>query len=193
MNNTFLKVASILFFVLCVLVALPWMKEMLKGKGSETLSQENVSVNLANFTENSVDRISMKQKDKDEVVLEKSGEEWKVGSDIADKEKVALLFRSFSTLKIREMVSKNESNFKKFGVTKEDGIRCVLREKNGKEHIFYVGNAGMIPQEFFLRKDTIKNAYSVSGNARDFFMKDSAYWKKSEETKTEAKEKTDVQ
>ncbi len=188
MNNTFLKVASGIFVVLIVVALVPWLGDLLKGKGNEATVPANTSVNLAAFTENSVDRIAMKQKDTDEVVLEKSGEDWKIGADIADKEKVAGLFQAFSKLEIREMVSKNEDNFKKFGVTKDEGIRLVIREKNGKEQVFYAGNPGAIPQEFSFRKDGIKNTYSVRGTLRDLLTKDGAYWKKSEESKTETKE-----
>ena len=191
MNNTFLKVASGIFVVLIVLALVPWLGDLLKGKGNEATVPTNTSVNLAAFTESSVDRIAMKQKDTDEIVLEKSGEDWKIGADIADKEKVAGLFQAFSKLEIREMVSKNEDNFKKFGVTKDEGIRLAIREKNGKEQVFYAGNPGAIPEEFSFRKDGIKNTYSVRGALRDLLTKDGAYWKKSEESKTETKQTTD--
>ncbi len=179
MNNTFfLKVASGVFLVLFVLAITPWIGDLLKGKGNDALSGANVSVNLSSFTENSVDRIAIKNKNKDEIAIELSGSDWKVGSDLADKDKITALFQSFAQLKVSEMVSKNEGNFKKFGVTKEDGIQLTLREKNGKDQIFYIGNAGDVPQEFFIRKDGIKNAYSVNGSLRDLLTKDVTYWKK---------------
>lgn len=186
MNNVFLKVAVGIFLTLLIIAVFPSIYEAIFGGKDTKTMNENVSVNLASFTENSVDRVSAQKKDAPEIVLEKSGEEWKIGSDLADKEKIATLFRAFSGLEIREMVSKNEDNFKKFGVTKDDGIRLAIREKNGKEHIFYVGNAGAIPQEFSLRKDGIKNTYSVKGTLRDFLTKDATYWKPSEEKKEEA-------
>lgn len=188
MNHSFLKIASGIFLVLVVLAVIPWIGDLLKGKDGDATSLANTSANLTAFTENSVDRISIKQKDTDEIVLEKSGEDWNVGVDPADKEKIATLFRAFASLEVREMVSKNEENFKKFGVTKDDGIRLTLREKNGKEQVFYVGNPSAIPQEFSFRKDGIKNTYSVVGTLRDLLMKDAAYWKKTEE-KQESAEK----
>lgn len=186
MNNVFLKVAVGIFLTLLIIAVFPSIHEAIFGGKDTKTMNENVSVNLASFTENSVDRVSAQKKDAPEIVLEKSGEEWKIGSDLADKEKIETLFRAFSGLEIREMVSKNEENFKKFGVTKDDGIRLAIREKNGKEHIFYAGNAGTIPQEFSLRKDGIKNTYSVKGTLRDFLTKDATYWKPSEEKKEEA-------
>lgn len=185
MNNTFLKFALIVFILLFVLAVIPWIGDAMKGKGSDAKSNENVSVNLAAFTENSVDHIAMKQKDKDEVALERQGSDWKIGADTADKDKVASIFQAFAQLKIREMVSKNEENFKKFGVTKEDGIRLALRDKSGKDQVFYIGIEGDVPREFFIRKDGIKNAYSVSGNLRDLLTKDASYWKETEEKTTE--------
>ena len=187
MNNTFLKVVSGIFLILVVLAIIPWIGDLFAGKGSETTPSTNTSVNLDVFTENSVDRIAMKQKDAEEIVLEKFGEDWKIGADLVDKEKIAALFQAFATLEIREMVSKNEENFKKFGVTKDEGIRLAIREKNGKEQIFYAGNPGAIPQEFSFRKDGIKNTYSVTGTLRELLMKDATHWKKMEEKQEEAK------
>lgn len=178
MTNSFLKITSGIFVLLLIVAALPMIADITEKENVPAISAS--SVNLSSYTENSVDRIAFKQKDAEEVVLERSGEEWKVGSDIADAEKVMTIFQAFSKLEIREMVSKNEGNFGKFGVSKDDGIRLAIRERNGKEHIFYVGKVGMIPQEFSFRKDGIKNTYSVRGVLRELLLNDAAHWKKAE-------------
>ena len=89
MNNVFLKVAVGIFLTLLIIAVFPSIHEAIFGGKDAKTMNENVSVNLASFTENSVDRISAQKKDAPEIVLEKSGEEWKIGSDLADKEKIA--------------------------------------------------------------------------------------------------------
>ena len=131
-----------------------------------------------------MNRVSIQQKDKEALVLEKTGGTWKVGSDAADVDKVQSLFQAFAALFPREMVSKNEDNFSRFGVTKETGIRLDIRDTSGASSVFYVGSTSDIPQEFFLRKDGIKNVYAVQGTLRDLLTKDASFWKKTSEEKT---------
>ena len=193
MTNSFLKIASGVFVLLFVAAVFPTVRDMLGGDSESLPVASTSSVNLSSYTEKSVDRVSYKEKDKDEIALELSGEKWKVGSDDADPEKIATLFQSFSKLEVREMVSKNEGNFGKFGVGKDEGIRLLIREKNGKEHIFFVGKAGMIPEEFSFRKDGIKNTYSVRGALRGLLLNDAAYWKKSEPAESTAEAEKEIE
>ncbi|QQR77893.1 MAG: DUF4340 domain-containing protein [Candidatus Moraniibacteriota bacterium] len=184
MNSSFLKITSLILAGLFLLAVIPWMSDAFAPKKGGSISDAAISVNLSSFTENSVMSVSMKQKDKDAVALEKKGDVWKIGTDDADTGKVTSLFQSFATLTPREMVSKNEDNFSKFGVTKDDGIRLEIRDTSGGSSVFYIGIASDVPQEFFIRKDGIKNAYSVSGNLRDLLTKDASYWKKAPEEKS---------
>ena len=185
MNTSFLRIASAILVVLFAFVAIPWIGSFFSGKGSTATSLgENISVNLLSFTENAVNRVSIQQKDKEALVLEKTGGTWKVGSDAADVDKVQSLFQAFAALFPREMVSKNEDNFSRFGVTKETGIRLDIRDTSGASSVFYVGSTSDIPQEFFLRKDGIKNVYAVQGTLRDLLTKDASFWKKTSEEKT---------
>lgn len=175
MSSSFLKIAVIILAGLFLITIVPWLSNAFASKkGGDT----SISVNLSSFTEDSVMFVSMKQKDKEAVVLEKKGSTWKIGADDADAGKVTSLFRSFSTLDPHEMVSKNEDNFGKFDVTKEDGIRLEIRDTNGSSSVFYIGSESDVPQEFFIRKDGIKNVYSVKGTLRNFLMQDASYWKK---------------
>lgn len=184
MNSSFLKIASLILAGLFLLTVIPWISDAFTVKKGGDIRDAAISVNLSSFTENSVASISIKQKDKDAIVLEKKGDIWKIGADDADTSKVTSLFQSFATLTPREMVSKNEDNFSKFGVIKDEGIRLEIRDTSGGSSIFYVGVASDVPQEFFIRKDGIKNVYSVSGNLRDILTKDVSYWKKAPEEKS---------
>ena len=185
MNTSFLKIASGILVVLFACVAIPWVSSFFSGKASTAPSLgENISVNLSSFTESSVNRVTLQQKDKEALILEKIGDVWKIGSDVADTDKIQSLFQAFATLSPREMVSKNEDNFSKFGVTKEAGIRLDIRDTSGASSVFYVGSISDIPQEFFLRKDGIKNVYAVQGTLRDLLTKDTSFWKKTSEEKT---------
>jgi len=179
MNTPFLKVTALIFVFLFVLAVAPWIGDLFRKEADNKNFGENVSVNLASFTENSVDRIAIQQKGKNEITLEQQGSDWKRGPDTADKDKVSTLFQAFANLSIVEMASKNEENFSKLGVTKEDGIQLTLREKSGQEQIFYIGNSADVPQEFFIRKDAVKNAYSVQGSLRGLLAEDASYWKPS--------------
>lgn len=183
MNNSFLKIAVLILAGLFLITIIPWLSDAFSPK-KDSMNDATISVNLSSFTENSVAFVSMKQKDKDAVVLEKKGDAWKIGADDADAGKVTSLFQSFATLTPREMVSKNEDNFSKFGVTKDDGTRLEIRDTGGASSVFYIGMASDIPEEFFIRKDGIKNVYSTKGILRNFLMQDASYWKKTLEEKS---------
>lgn len=184
MNSSFLKISSLILAGLFILTVIPWISDAFTTKKGGDIRDAAISVNLSSFTENSVASINIKQKDKDTIVLERKGDVWKIGADDVDTGKVTSLFQSFATLTPREMVSKNEDNFSKFGVTKDEGIRLEIIDTSGGSSIFYVGVASDVPQEFFIRKDGIKNVYSVSGSLRDFLTKDTLYWKKTPEEKS---------
>lgn len=177
MNISFLKIISGIFILLFLFAVVPWVSDILKGKGSNEIEKENVSVNLGVFSENSIKRITIKNAESDALVFDHYDTVWKIGESEIDKEKITSFFQSFSNLTIREMVSKNENNFKKFGVTKEEGIHLSILGKNDQESVFYVGKIGSIPQEFFIRKEGIKNVYSVSGTLRELLSKDVVFWK----------------
>ncbi len=193
MNNSFLKVSSIILGCLLLVASIPWLRDAFGSKqGSNTLASTATSINLSSFAENSVTAVNIKQKDKDAIVLEKQGDVWKIGPDDADADKVTSLFQAFSSLVPQEMVSKNEANFAKFGVTKEDGIRLEVRDASGGSSVFYVGTDSDVPQEFFIRKDGIKNTYSAKGTLRSLLTQGASYWKKSSEEKSGADTSTNT-
>lgn len=183
---SFLKIASVILATLFLIAAFPWLSSIISPKNEASTSENFApSINLSSFTEESVASVSIAKKDTDDIVLKKEDGSWKIGSEDADTDKITSLFQSFSTLAPHEMVSKNEDNFDKFGVTKDNGIRLEIRSTSGTASVFYIGNDSDIPQEFYIRKDGIKNTYSAKGTLRNLLTQDAAYWKKAPEGKSE--------
>lgn len=175
-NISFLKIASIILVGLFLITIIPWISNILSPKEDVEIKNIAPSINLSSFTENTVTSIKITGKDADDVVLKKEGSAWKIGTDDADTTKVTALFQSFETLVLHEMVSKNEDNFSKFGVTKDDGIRLEI-STSGNPSVFYIGADSDVPQEFYLRKDGIKNTYSAKGTLRNLLTQSASYWK----------------
>lgn len=176
-NISFLKIASIILVGLFLIAIIPWISNVLSSKEDVDIKNIAPSINLSSFTENTVTSVKITRKDADDVVLEKKGDAWKIGADDADTTKITALFQSLETLMPHEMVSKNEDNFSKFGVTKDDGIRLEI-STSGNPSVFYIGADSDVPQEFYLRKDGIKNTYSARGTLRNILTQSVSYWKK---------------
>ena len=144
-------------------------------------SQKNLSVNLSNFTESSVDKIAIK-KGTDEKVLTRKDNVWYIGDGEASADKVGQLFASFSKMKIGEVVSENENNYANFEVNQDAGIQLTISQ-NGNASLFFVGKAGPAAGEFYIRKDGIKNVYLVtSAGLRELLVGDASQWKKADAT-----------
>jgi hypothetical protein len=73
------------------------------------------------------------------------------------------------------MVSQNETNQSKFGVDKETAIKLIIT-RNGQDSIFLVGKAGSVANQFYMRKDGIKNTYLVESALREKLLWDAAKW-----------------
>lgn len=173
MNNKFLKIIAIIFVVLFALVSLPWLKEKIISQ--ENPNTKNISVNLTGFTKETTEKIAIR-KGNDEKVLTRKNDGWYMGEDGVDEEKIDQLFKDFSDMKIKELVSQNEDNHKKFEVTKDEGIQLTI-SKNDKDNVFFAGKSGMAIEDFYLRKGGIKNVYLVSGSLRDKLTWDAGKWK----------------
>lgn len=184
MDKKFLKIIIAIFIVLAAITAFPWIDQKLNGEKKTTT--EPLSVNLATFTPTSVNKISIKKGD-EEKVLSRKNDVWLIGTEEADQQKVQQLFNDFSQLKIKEVVAQNENNHAKFQVTKENGIQLVLNQ-NGKDSIFFIGKTDQSAQDFFMRKDGIKNVYLVSGGLREKLTWAADKWKpEAADTQTEDK------
>ncbi len=163
MSNRFIKLSLLVLLILAFFTVFPWIEDKISEKGSKKVG--DVSVNLSVFTKENVNKISFK-KGNDEVLLSLENNIWKVGESKADEEKVNQLFQAFSELRVKEMVSNNENNWIKFGTTKDNGIQLTIIQ-NDKSSTFFVGKAGPAIDDFYLRKEGIKNVYLVNGKLRE--------------------------
>ncbi len=180
MRPVFLKIVAGIFLVLLAVAAFPMVLSHF-GQNSRMTSQGS-SVDFSGFRDDSVSRISYSQNGRQEVVLDRASDIWKIGADEADKEKVSGFFLALSEMRILDMASKNESNFGKLGVDQGSAIKLSLRRTDGNEKVFFIGKASDVPGVFFLRKDGVKNTYSARGALRELLSKDASYWKRAEAT-----------
>ena len=174
MNTTFNKVVAIIVIVMVAIVAIPKLYEMVAGK--QTTVSSTISVNLSGFTPESVNTVSIAKGGNETVLSYKNGT-WFVGADEADTDKINQLFKALTNLKVKEMVSENQTNWSKFGVTKDTGYQVTLAG-NGKDSVFLIGNTDSSATDFFIRKDGIQNTYLASGDLRNILGWSTDQWKK---------------
>jgi hypothetical protein len=179
MNNKFLKITALVFATLAIIIAFPWLKEMVNSKKVNPM--ENASVKLSQFTQETVTKISIK-KGGDEKILSFSDNKWLISNDEADADKVKQLFQSLADLKTKEMVSENQDNWQKFEATSDAGFRLAITQ-NDKDNVFFVGKSGASANDFYMRRDGIKNVYLVNGELRNMLGWTVEQWKKSAENK----------
>jgi len=178
MSKQFIKIIAIIFAVLAIIIAWPWLNKVINPQ--KTNSMDKVSVNLAQFTPETVTKISIK-KGNEEKVLSFSNNQWLIGNDEAEMDKVKQLFQDMANLKIKEMVSENQDNWKKFEVTADTGFQLTITQ-NGQESVFFIGKSGTATDDFYIRKDGIKNVYLVNGGLRDKLGWEETKWKKAAES-----------
>lgn len=177
-DSIFLKVIAGIFVLLAAIVVFFWVGDR-PSTGPDASLGKVASLDFSGFTPGSVNRITI-GKGSDQTVLEYRGDKWFVGDDEADEDKVKSLFDDLSSVKARDMVSQNEQNHAKFGVTGDAGITLTLT-RSGEDSIFFVGNAGSTPDTFYLRKSGIQNVYLVEGPLREALSVEADGWKRSEE------------
>ncbi|NWG75743.1 MAG: DUF4340 domain-containing protein [Rubrivivax sp.] len=175
MNDKFLKITALIFVILVIIIFLPYLKEFIVLKEHNPL--DNVSVKLSQFTQETVTKISIK-KGSEERILSFSENKWLIGNEEADVDKVKQFFQDLSDLKIKEMVSQNEENQSKFEVAKDKNSFQLTLWQNGKENVFFVGKSAAAVNDFYIRKDGIKNVYLVNGELRNKLSWDANQWKK---------------
>lgn len=177
MNNSFLKITAGIFLALLVAVGYPWIDGKLSTPESEQ-SSVPASVDFSGFDKQSVGKVVMKQKDSERILNYRDGK-WYIGEEEADQLKVDQLFQAFAELEVKEMVSQNEENQERFGVSKEPVLQLAITQ-SGKEHVFFVGKVGPSVGDFYVRKSGIKNVYLVNGNMRDTLFLGASEWKPDE-------------
>lgn len=179
MDNKFIKIISIIFVCLVAIAGFSWFSE--KMNNTKDAKLDKTSVNLSDFTKETVNKITIKKGDEEKNIIFRDNK-WFIGEDEADEDKVKQFFEDFSGLKVKEMVSENDENWEKFEVTKDNGFQLIITQ-NGKDSIFFVGKKAALVGDFYMRKEGIKNVYLTSGELRNKLEWKAEDWKKPAEDK----------
>lgn len=179
MNNKFIKFSAIILAILAVSAVFPLFRDKMNN-GSDKKT-ENVSVNMSGFTKEMVSKVVIK-KGNDEKVFSFKDNKWLIGENEANEEKINQLFKDFTDLKIKEMASNNEENWRKFEVTKDSGYQLTITQ-DGKDNTFFIGKSGPSINDFFIRKEGIKNVYLANGELKNKMAWENEKWKKTAEDK----------
>jgi hypothetical protein len=175
MSNQYLKIIIAVFITLSIITSFPWLDKKINGqKESESVNVSGIDFSV--FTENSVDKITIK-KGADEKILSAKDNAWYIGEDQADAEKIDQFFTSLSKIKIGEIVAQKEASYANFEVDKENGY-CLTFSQEGNNATFFVGKAGSTGQDFYLRKDASRNVYLANGDLRTKLTWEESRWKK---------------
>lgn len=180
MHNIFLKITTLIFIALAIIIALPWLNGIINSQKTDPL--KNANVNLSSFTQETVSKISIKN-GADEKILSFSDNKWLIDKDEAAEDKVKQFFQDLASLKVKELASQSEENFEKFEVAKDKNSFQLTLTQGGKDSIFFVGKIGASTNDFHLRKEGFKNTYLVNGELRDKLNWEVAKWKKEEAEK----------
>lgn len=174
MGNRFVKISALVFLALVMAAAFPWLRE--KMSGAKDNEKSGISVNLKGFSKENVGKIILKKEDSEKILSFRENK-WLIGDKEADEDKINQLFKDFSDLKIKEMVSEKQENWEKFEVTKDKGFQLIITQK-GKDSLFFIGKTGSSADDFYMRKEGIKNVYLVSGKLRDKLGWEADKWEK---------------
>ncbi len=173
MDKRIIKITALVFLALAVIVAYPWLREKLSGSKTETPN----SISLSGFTKDTVSKIVI-AKGSDEKNLNFKDNKWFIGDDEADENKVDQFFQNLHNLKTGTMVSQNEDNQGKFNVTKDNPDFKLTLSQNGQNSVFLIGKSGIAINDFYIRKEGIKNVYLVNGELRNALGWSVDQWKK---------------
>lgn len=179
MSNKFIKFSALILLTLVVVAAFPWLRDKMNNESDK--KTENVSVDMSGFTKETVNKIVIKKGGEEKTLIFKDNK-WFIGENEAGEDKVNQLFQDFTDLKIKEMVSNNENNWSKFEVTKDSGYQMIITQ-GGKDSVFFIGKSGPSVNDFYIKKERIKNVYMVNGELRNKLGWDVEKWKKVAEDK----------
>ncbi len=178
MDNKNIKILAGVFVIMALIVVLPWLSRQIGG-GEGKDGSKNSSLDFSNFSEKAVEKIVIKNGETEQVLISQEGV-WKIGDAEVDEAKLSDFFASLKNLAVKEMVSQNEANQTKLGVDKEASIKLILTQ-NDQASLFLVGKVGTTPNQFYMRRDGIKNTYLVESALWDKLTWDANKWKKTAE------------
>ncbi|MFZ2188088.1 MAG: DUF4340 domain-containing protein [Candidatus Moraniibacteriota bacterium] len=183
MDNKNIKILAAVFLAMAIILILPWIGNQF-GIGKDKDGPKNISLDFSDFSEKSVEKVVIQNGETKKELSFREGK-WLIDGGEADGEKVTGFFSELKKLKVGEMVSQSEANQSKFGVDREAAIKLSITQ-NGKEAIFLVGKIGATPNQFYMRKDGIKNTYLVESALREKLLWDAVKWQKAAENSSSA-------
>lgn len=154
MNNKTLILLGAILLGLLVIAIIP---TAFKKENSIPEELKNVSVDISDFSKETVSKVTFGKQESKKTLSVASGE-WFINNEKADQDKVTLFFNDIQNAKVLKASSKNTDNHKKFEVTPEEGITLVFT-RDGEEEEFYIGKQGPGFDTFYIRKKGIKNVY----------------------------------
>ena len=173
------KNIKILFIVLVVLTVAAFFPTIKKTIFKDKPIQKTTSVDLKNFTKESVQKVEIKQKETTQT-LQLSNGEWQINNEKASQSKIGFFFDDMTDAKVIKLAAKNQDNHKKFDVDKDESIVLTLTDGN-KSTIFYVGKQGPQADTFYMRKQGIANVYLVQSAIYEQLTQDASDWKEQKE------------
>ncbi len=173
MDKKILKTTALIFVGLAMLAIYPWLNQVLNKPKNLTPK----SVDFSGLTKNTVNKIVI-SKGSEEKVISFRDNHWFIGEEEADEEKIDKFFQGLAKLKIESMVSENENNQEKFKVTRDNPDYKLTLTQNEEEHVFLIGKTQAAMNEFYLRRDGIKNVYLVKGELQRILDWSIDEWKK---------------
>lgn len=101
---------------------------------------------FANFKTAEVTELTIKDKDKNEVVFSKKDDKWllpKAGDFPADATKIEVVLEKLGKIKTNRLVAKTEASYKQLQVADAEFVRLLeFKLKDGSNHKLYLGSSG---------------------------------------------------
>lgn len=155
-----MKILAIAFLLLLLAVLWPSIFKIIKKE-----TPAKTEINFSGYSLDNISKLSIK-KAGEEVILEKSGIDWKIKDFLADKDKISVLVKSLAELKINSLASQNKENYADYEITEELGYLLTII-KDGREDVLVIGKMTPAYDGFYIRKKDADKVYSADSNLRE--------------------------
>lgn len=162
MSNKTISILFILFLIVTGVAFFPFIQERM-GKNENPGFSKELPFHI--FTKDTVQKITIKKQQ--EFSLVKEGNNWNVASYSAHQPIVDAFLQAIQESKPVSIVSRNEANSEEYGISSSSGIFLTLRNANGEERTFIIGNDGPEIGSFYAKLLDSKNVFLVKGSLRD--------------------------
>ena len=133
------------------------------------------------------------KKDAQKYVLVKAGEEWKLEEPVkalANKANVESLLKNLKSLKVKELISKDEKEYGKYELTDKEALHATFYKGNDPAYEYWFGKSGGIGQMTRIKGQT--GTFAVDGYSSYLYSRDTKGWRDLTIFKFEDKDATSV-